>query len=143
MIDETTKYEPPAAQGKALPKDMMAHSYLLRVTPILCTCGSQHQNIETFKVYVHPSLTRSTGLRDLRPVTEAQADLPIGHTILQPRRVAFCPSCVNIDRPGDVPLPAPITDAAWARAIKASQQPPKAVSTVSTPKPQTAADIDF
>lgn len=143
-IANESSYIPVPGQ-KTAPKDLIAHSYLLRITPIACSCGAMHSNLETFKVYIHPTLTRTTGMRHLVPITEAKADLPIGHTTLLPRSVAFCPSCVNTLSNNEVPLPKLMTDESWAAALKAEAK--RMVQAPSTPKPvvkaKSASEIDF
>lgn len=116
-------------------KDFFLHSYLLRITPSLCTrCGAKSEASEVFAVYTHPLLTPGSAARQLIPARELNPDLPIGITTLNPREQPLCPLCV-----GTIPSPDPrptLSDSRWAQAL-AGEARKKAAA---TPKPAAKFD---
>ena len=122
-------------------KELLFDSYVTYVHSHHCAnCGAIETFSQCFEVWLHPTKTRSTNLRDLRPVVGlelkpmnmAQLDVP-------PRKIPICHKCVGsykvIGSPQTVSVKTSLGE--WQETLRRKYEPPKAEPKVA--KPATAS----
>lgn len=125
--------------------ELTLDSYLMRIHHTQCLrCKSGEQFSELFEVWVHPTKTRHTGFRDLRPATQFLRDLPMSYFELPLRAIPICSDCVHTYRCTASPIPAnAASNAAWAETLKRkyAQAAPQEIKVARATQPTTRKDI--
>ena len=121
-------------------REMMLDSYVTYIHRHECaTC----QNVETFsqcfEVWLHPTKSRNTNLRDLRSVIGDLKPLNMAVLKAQPKKIPICAACVDhykvVGKPEIVTVR---TDSgSWQETLRRKYAPPAAEGKVA--KPTTTA----
>jgi hypothetical protein len=126
-------------------RELALDSYVMQINHHICTnCGQAEKFSQLFEVWCHPTKTRTTGLRDLRPAAKIRSDLPIAVVTRRERQIPLCLSCITAIRP-ICPAVAPISNAAWAETLKRKYAPPAAevkVAKTTTPAAKAVPTLD-
>ena len=124
-------------------REMMLDSYVTYIHNHECsTCHHVETFSQCFEVWLHPTKTRNTNLRDLRSVI---GDLkPLSMTVLkaQPKKIPICSACVGhykvVGKPEIVTVH---TDSgSWQETLRRKYAPPPAESKAAA-KPQAASKV--
>lgn len=97
--------------------ELLHDSYATYVHSHVCAaCGSTETFSQCFEVWVHPTKTRLTALRDLRPVTGTTLK-PMSMAVLKApaKQIPVCHECVLSHT---VAKAAPVSNAAWQETLR-------------------------
>lgn len=104
--------------------ELKLNSYLMHIHRTYCRrCGSGEQYQTLFEVWTHPTKTRISGYRDLRPARSQLKDLPMACLELPERPIEICSDCVHTYTCTASPIPSNAASAAaWAETLKRKAQ---------------------
>lgn len=109
--------------------ELTLDSYLMHIYQTNCLrCGSGERYGQLFEVWTHPTKTRLSGFRELRPARGALRDLPIAYVEMPERANPICSDCVHTyQSPTNKPT-RPLSSQEWAETLKRKYTPePKVV----------------
>ena len=110
--------------------ELALDSYVLYAHTNTCVnCGNTEKHSEIYEVWLHPTKTRNSNLRDLRPVGIKLKDLPIYQVAAAPRAIPVCTECATgaPRAAGGRPIQVmPLSREAWAETLKRKYAPPAA-----------------
>lgn len=111
-------------------KDMVLDSYVTYIHAHTCSsCGCVESFSQVFEVWLHPTKTRTTNLRDLRPVV-GLALKPLNMAIIKvpPKMIPICCACAGsykvVGRPEMVTVHANMDS--WQETLRRKYAPPSA-----------------
>lgn len=106
--------------------EMVIDSYVVHRSTQSCkTCLSVECYSTIFEVWVHPTKTRTTGVRSLKLSVGELKNLPIAIVDLPERAVPTCYDCVETYAPhGSTPIP-PASRLAWEETLKRKYAAPE------------------
>lgn len=127
------------SEGEA--KELILDSYVMYVHTHTCTnceCGERFSQL--FEVWAHPTKTRTTGFRDLRPAGRIDRSLQISYIELARQSIPICSDCVAQYETTESERPA-VSREAWAATLKRKYTPPASPVKKSTPAVPTLDDL--
>ena len=111
-------------------RELALDSYVLYAHTNNCAnCGNTEKYSQLYEVWLHPTKTRSSNLRDLRPPAGKLKDLPIFQVAAAPRAIPICTECATRAprAAGGRPIQVmPLSREAWAETLKRKYAPPAA-----------------
>jgi hypothetical protein len=117
--------------------EMIHDSYVMHIHNQKCSsCGHLERFNHFYEVWIHPSKTRLTGMKDLRPANSLKPKFSVTYIDLPPRPIPVCTECVKlIEREDHMIITA--NPAQWAETLKrkyapAPSTPDKPVKTTPT-----------
>jgi len=124
--------------------ELALDSYVLYAHTNNCAnCGKMEKYSELYEVWLHPTKTRNSNLRDLRPVSGKLKDLPIYQVAAMPRSIPVCTECATHAprEAGGRPIQVmPLSREAWAETLKrkyaAPASEPKVAKTTTGASPR-------
>jgi hypothetical protein len=128
--------------------ELALDSYVLYAHTNTCVnCGNTEKHSEIYEVWLHPTKTRNSNLRDLRPVGIKLKDLPIYQVAAVPRAIPICTECAaRAPREASGRRIMPISREAWAETLKrkyaAPAPEPKVARTTATPSRKVVPTLD-
>lgn len=129
-------------------KELLLDSYVMYINNHHCAaCGALERFSQCFEVWVHPTKTRTTGLRDLRPISGRLKDLPLAVLAANEKVVPICYKCSWTHQNRGKPTVAqpPLSREAWAETLKRKYAPtpnePK-IATRSAASPKMVPTLD-
>lgn len=112
--------------------ELQLDSYVMHIHNTICGCGSGERYGQLFEVWIHPTKTRLSGFRELRPARGALKDLPITYVDMPTEHKWICSDCITSYKSpthGE-PLPA-VSAQAWAETLKRKYAPEPATIRVA------------
>src|SRR5215472_5540714 len=106
--------------------ELVHDSYLMRIHNTCCArCGSGERYQELFEVWIHPTKTATTGLKQMRPVmTDQLKDMHIAYIEMPDARIPICSDCISTYKCATDQTPTKAcTPEAWADTLKRKYQP--------------------
>ena len=131
-------------------RELALDSYVLYAHTNNCAnCGNTEKYSQLYEVWLHPTKTRNSNLRDLRPVAGKLRDLPIYQVAAVPRAIPVCTECATgaPRAAGGRPIQVmPLSREAWAETLKrkyaAPAPEPKVAKTTATPSRKVVPTLD-
>ena len=118
-----TKPQITASESQELALD----SYVMYIHNHECTaCGCCEQFSQIFEVWLHPTKTRLTNFRDLRPAVGALKPLPLRYIEAPHQTIPICSDCVSLYRAPQGERIKPISNMDWQETLKRKYAPPAA-----------------
>ena len=131
--------------------ELALDSYVLYAHTNNCAnCGKMEKYSQLYEVWLHPTKTRNSNLRDLRPVAGKLKELPIYQVAAAPRAIPVCTECAT-GAPrcaGGRPIQVmPLSREAWAETLKRKYAQPtaaevKVARTTATPSRKVVPTLD-
>jgi len=120
-------------------QELVLDSYVMYIHTHQCkACGCGEQFSQLFEVWLHPTKTRLSNFKDLRPVVGALKPLTVNYMYTQETTIPLCSECVEQYVAPQGEKAAPLTNAAWQETLKRKYAPPsaepKVAKTTTTPK---------
>ena len=122
--------------------ELQLDSYVMHIHNTLCAhCDSGERYGEMFEVWTHPTKTRLSGYRQLKPQASGPLkDLPITYLSLPTRQVMVCSDCIDTyQSPSSREPIQAISAQAWAETLKRKYTPQPTAE--KTPTPRQSRDI--
>lgn len=119
-------------------RELVLDSYVMYIHNNPCDgCGRVERFSQCFEVWLHPTKTRTSGFRDLRPATRINPDLAMATVSGSHKTIPVCVSCAVPHHAKDAP--PHLSSAAWAETLKrkymaAPKPEPKVAKASATPK---------
>jgi hypothetical protein len=130
-------------------KELLLDSYVTFIHKHYCAnCGTVETFSQVFEVWLHPTKTRSTNLRDLRPVVGLRLK-PLNMTqLMAPEiQIPLCYSCISryrvVGRPEIVTVKA--NNEQWQETLRRKAAPPSAevkVAKTGAATPKAVPSLD-
>jgi len=119
--------------------ELALDSYVMYIHNHDCAaCGCTEQFSQLFEVWLHPTKTRLSNFRDLRPVVGLQLKpLALRYIEVAHIQIPLCSDCVEHYRAPAGEKSEPISSVAWSETLKRKYAPPSAepkVAKQSTPQ---------
>ena len=130
-----TKPQITASESQELALD----SYVMYIHNHECsTCGCCEQFSQIFEVWLHPTRTRLSNFRTLRPIVGALKPIGLHYIELQHTTIPICSDCVPLYRAPQGEKNKPISSVAWEETLKRKYAPqaaePKVAKQSATPQ---------
>lgn len=105
--------------------ELKLDSYLMHIHRTKCACGAHEHYHTLFEVWVHPSKTKTTGFRDLRPmIRDNMRDLPISYINMPFKLTTICSNCVKHHKSsGGFAAAEAANPVAWAETLRRKYTP--------------------
>jgi hypothetical protein len=104
--------------------ELTLDSYLMQIHNTTCLCGSGERYGLLYEVWTHPTKTRTSGFRELRPARGRLRDLPIAYVEMPEHGQPVCSDCVqNYKTPTNKESIPAISAQAWAETLKRKYAP--------------------
>jgi hypothetical protein len=105
--------------------EMVHDSYLMHIHNVHCTrCRGGERYTDLYEVWIHPTKTRTTGLKQLRKYTGALKDMHVAYVELPISFIPICSDCVATYKSATDKTPLREADtASWAETLKRKYTP--------------------
>ena len=108
-------------------QELALDSYVMYIHNHECTaCGCCEQFSQIFEVWLHPTKTRLTNFKDLRPAVGPLKPIPLRYIEAPHQTIPICSDCVPLYRAPAGEKSEPITNMAWQETLKRKYAPPSA-----------------
>lgn len=121
-------------------KELFFDSYVTLIHTQHCACGETEHYSQCYEVWLHPTKTRSSNLRDLRPlVGPLDTAKPMAHVARPARMIPVCCFCISAYKAEGNTI-APINPMQWQetllrKALAAAQPEVRVAKSPTAPAP--------
>lgn len=127
--------------------ELVLDSYVLYIHNQQCAaCGALERFSQCYEVWLHPTKTRSSNLRDLRPVVGGLKPLNMVQIAVPDKKIPVCAMCVSYYfLQGKFPAEKKISTEAWADTLRRKYAPPSAepkIARTSDATPKMVPSLD-
>lgn len=132
------KAKQPVTESEA--KELALDSYVTYIHTQYCiTCGAVETFSQCYEVWLHPTKTRNSNLRDLRPAGKTLKPIPMAKLAIPIKHIPICARCVDNYK---APTPVQTTNAAdWEATLRRKYEPAPAEPKVATKSAKPAKHI--
>lgn len=110
-------------------------SYVMHIHQNSCTCGSGERYGLVYEVWVHPTKTRLSGFKLLKPAGNGplRTDVPMAYMEMPRKRLVVCSDCVHEYKTHEIQAQPAANPQAWAETLKRKYTPePQAAKTTKS-----------